>query len=235
MRLLFGKKSNTADHVFARKLFREYRRQSLPKVPSCERCNRKKSQLEHYLAAVLPFGGRHVDAAGTLESMVPGRLAKNPALRDCLLGGMQRAWTHEKGLLVPTISIPIDGQKVEQWLEFVVKGLASHHWNLLIPSDWKIMILPLTPEIHPVFARLRALRAADRVCSSIAAGAFSYEGVQGADNPLISIWEISLYGGVTVRGGEQTSSKYGALVGPEALFSRAEKRVRWHRRQPKPI
>jgi hypothetical protein len=37
-------------------------RSQIPQVPACIRCNRDKSDLEHYLTAVLLFGGRHANA-----------------------------------------------------------------------------------------------------------------------------------------------------------------------------
>ena len=229
-------KSDSVDHVFARKLLLESRRhRSDPKVPACKHCNERKSQLEHYVAAVLPFGGRHADAGDNLEGMVPGRLARNPALRASLIEGTQQAWERENGLLLPTMSIPLDWKKVEQWLMFVVKGLAWHHWNVLIPSNYSINVLPLIPQIDVVFARFRVPSAAKRVRQDVGVGTFSYEGAQGTDNPLISIWEFSLYGGVALRGAGQTSCKIGVMVVPESVINRAEKRAMWHKGSPTPI
>jgi hypothetical protein len=61
----------TMDHVFAREFFLPDRRPNLPKVPACAACNGAKSQLEHYLTAVLPFGGQHADGLAHLSEMVP--------------------------------------------------------------------------------------------------------------------------------------------------------------------
>lgn len=72
--------SETADHVFAREFFLLNQRDGLPKVPSCQQCNKEKSDLEHYLTALLPFGGRHENAKDNLKKMVPKRLKKNKKL-----------------------------------------------------------------------------------------------------------------------------------------------------------
>ncbi len=64
------------DHVFFRKLFLEEERKNLIKVPACDYCNTEKSKLEHYLANILGFGGRHPDAKENLESLIPPRLEK---------------------------------------------------------------------------------------------------------------------------------------------------------------
>ena len=62
-----GPSTAQGDHVFPRTFFLESKRGDLPKVPACKQCNDEKSRLEHYLATVLPFGGRHADASVNLE------------------------------------------------------------------------------------------------------------------------------------------------------------------------
>ena len=78
-----------ADHVFAREFFLIYDRNDLPKVPACSKCNRDKSEMEHYAVSVLPFGGRHATALVYLE-MVPKRLQRNPPLHRSLVEGRGR-------------------------------------------------------------------------------------------------------------------------------------------------
>lgn len=60
-------KSSTADHIFPREFFQIDKRADLPKVPACQKCNNEKSKLEHYLAAILPFGATHSDAKKELS------------------------------------------------------------------------------------------------------------------------------------------------------------------------
>lgn len=67
--------SETADHVFARKLFLLNKRSNLPTVPACKKYNTYKSALELYLMIVYSFGGPHTDASTTL-SMAEHKLAK---------------------------------------------------------------------------------------------------------------------------------------------------------------
>jgi hypothetical protein len=103
--------SSTADHVFARKFFVEMRRGDLPKVPACARCNGEKADLELYLTAVLPFGGRHADATENLSTLVPGRLAKNARLHRDLNRRRTKVWTKSaSGLAVPMLALPFDGR-----------------------------------------------------------------------------------------------------------------------------
>jgi hypothetical protein len=70
----------TGDHIFAREFFVLSARADLPQAPICSECNNEKSKLEHYLTAVLPFGGRHAHASENLAVQVPKRLEKNAKL-----------------------------------------------------------------------------------------------------------------------------------------------------------
>jgi|ERR1700722_1420649 len=66
--------ATTVDHVFSREFFLVEDRGYLPEAPACKACNDEKSRMEHYLTAVLPFGGRHDQA----RAMRP---------RDCVISG----------------------------------------------------------------------------------------------------------------------------------------------------
>ncbi|MBJ9939656.1 HNH endonuclease [Burkholderia multivorans] len=48
--------SDTGDHVIARAFFPALPARESPAVPACSSCNNAKSQLEHHLLTVLPFG-----------------------------------------------------------------------------------------------------------------------------------------------------------------------------------
>jgi hypothetical protein len=52
---------------------------------------REKSELEHDLTVVLPFGGRHPDAVANVSAMVPGRLRKNARLHKELAAGFEQS------------------------------------------------------------------------------------------------------------------------------------------------
>jgi hypothetical protein len=83
--------AESKDHVVGRKFFLEERRGNLPQVPSCKRCNNRKSELEAYLMTVLPFGAKNVDAVKILTKLVPPRLEKNAKLEQKLRKGYERS------------------------------------------------------------------------------------------------------------------------------------------------
>lgn len=222
--------AESGDHVFAREFFLREHRAGLPKVPACLQCNRDKSELEHYLTAVLPFGGRHRDARLTLEGMVPDRLAKNARLYRLLQQGRDGIWVPDAaGLQVPTMTIPFDGEKLERLFGLIARGLTWHHWQTLLGSDCTVQVLSLTKAGERFFEPYLRMRANVRVDETLAGGAVSYEGAQGTDNPQVTAWRISLYGGVLLADGEsrETCSKMGIFTGPTRIFESAERKAKW--------
>ena len=70
--------------------------------------------------------------------------------------------------------------------------------------------------------------AKGRAEGNIGDGALIYKGAQGVDNPQVSAWELSLYGGLKMIGedGKEITSTFGVLTGPAAIKQRAEDRHR---------
>lgn len=206
--------SEDGDHVVSRKFFLPGNRENLPKVPACKQCNNEKSKLEHYLTTVLPFGGRHVHAGRTLAEMTPPRLAKNNKLRHTIALGLKREFVLSNGgPWVPCMTIPIDAGAVERLFEFVVKGLAWHHWKLNLDAEHFVRVAFLTEKGRTIFQWLLAMGTRDRVQGNLGDGVFEYEGVQAKECPELTVWRMSLYR-AEVAGGPQTpwercSSAYG--------------------------
>ena len=192
--------SDTGDHVFPRELFLKDRRDNLPQVPACNKCNGNKSKLEHYLTAVLPFGGRHDDALPNLGNMVPLRLKNNQKLHRQIAAGVTRELlSHPSGLLIPTTAIPFDAEKLEKLFVFVVKGLMWHHWNVLLGSDCGVQVSIPGAMQKPFYEKLFQHRAKARLDEDLGNGTVKYVSAQGIDKPIISVWKFSLYGAYTWR------------------------------------
>lgn len=193
--------SVTGDHVFAREFFLPSRRNELPQVPTCDRCNNEKSKLEHYLTAVLPFGGRHRDALESLTTLVPKRLARNEKLHRHLATRKNDVWTLENGFYQKTTAIPVAPESIERLFSLIARGLAWHHWNLYLTEEHELKALILTSYGQDIFERcVFSLNAAQRVQISLGEGAVQYEGVQATDCPHITIWRFTMYGGQTMAG-----------------------------------
>jgi hypothetical protein len=225
--------ANSRDHVFAREFFLPNARYNAPVVPACSDCNNEKAKLEHYLTAVLPFGGRHKDAGDNLAQMVPKRLKRNINLHQEIAKSRQTIWVKENGLLVPAMSIGVDFQQVQQLFKLIIQALCWLHFGIyLSPDDHFVTVLALNERGERMFDR-RFFRAnvAQRVTSNIADGAFVYEGVQGVDNPAVTIWRLQVYGGMSF-GGDQSqpgnaATVIGGMTGPRRVLTYAQLRARF--------
>lgn len=196
--------SSTGDHIFAREFFLENKRGSLPQVPACKACNNKKSGLEHYLTSVLPFGGQHSDSMENLSSMVPKRLRKNKALHEKLCSGMRRDWFEtESGIIAKTTSIPIDFDKIEMLIDYIVRGLCWENMHVQLLKKDMLKVKAATKAEDEFFRNnIFNLKVKYRVEKNLGDGTVSYEGIQDIDDPKLTVWRIKLYGGIQLGGDE---------------------------------
>jgi hypothetical protein len=156
-------------------------------------------------------------------------VAKNQRLRRELARATSRVWTREpSGLVVRALKVPIDGEKIEKLAGFIVRGLMWHHWNIVLGPDCFVDVLSLTERGEAFFDRYRRMRASDRVRGDIGNGALVYQGAQGTDNPKVSVWELSIYGGAKMAGadGADLTSKFGVMTGPQSIKHRADACIR---------
>jgi hypothetical protein len=186
--------SVTADHVFAREFFLGCDRANLPKVPACTICNNKKSELEHYLTAVLPFGARHEAAYENLSKMVPRRLNKNLRLKRFIQShwrGIKDAKRNDGNY---KMILPIQSQKVLQLFDYIVRGLTVYHWEQYLDHNVIVDIYPVTDAGEKMCEELLNSKAENRVTNDLGNGTIIYEGAQGLDYPQLTVWRIEMYG-----------------------------------------
>lgn len=189
--------STSPDHVFAREFFLPSERSDLPQVPACDACNRSKARLEHHLTAVLPFGGQHPAAKKNLETLVPGRLAKNLKLHRALASGSKQVWLKEDDALYQrSMSLPIAASTLVDFFSLVVRGLVWFHWKVLLTQGHVVDTLVLTDAGESFFDNVLSMKAAERVTVDLGNSTVQYEGVQGMDDPSFTAWRISMYGGI---------------------------------------
>jgi hypothetical protein len=188
--------SETADHVVARQFALERQRDGLPKVPACRRCNGEKSALETYLTTVLPFGGMHDDASEMLQSMVEKRLEKNPRLtRELSAGQTYRIERVVNGVLIPSMTIPLDHEPLRQLYEYIARGLAFVRWGLLLPPETCIVHAEfLSSAGQGLFLQLFGLGMQQRVSDDFGNGLFVYEAGMAKEPNELTVWRMSLYG-----------------------------------------
>ncbi len=182
-----GAEASTSDHAVARKFFLVERRDNLPQVPACWKCNNRKSQLESYLMTVLPFGGKHPDAGKHLATLVPARLEKNQKLRRKLARGLDRSGG---------TSIPFDGKQLEEYLEMVARALAWKHYGIQLGEGHSAIASMFRDGADEAFAELRAGRFTNEVRGDLGEQTFMYVGSQLHSNPEVTMWRFWFYGGI---------------------------------------
>lgn len=213
--------SKTDDHIFAAKFFLERDRLELPKAPCCRVCNGNKSTLEHYLTAVLPFGGRHEQAAENLTTAVPGRLEGNHKLARNISSTMNRAWLKEgDGIYQRTSTMSFDSGKLRGLLVFIGRGLAWHHWGVYLSQTDVVDVMFLTDLQSAVFpTNLRPENFPVTVRGTVGNGTFTYEGMQAREPLNLTVWKVVMYGGILLSDdGEsapaETRSQWWIITGP---------------------
>jgi hypothetical protein len=196
-----------------------------PCAPSCRRCNAEKADLERYVTAVAPFGGRHRDALTNLQQNGERRLAKNLPIARSLRLRRSHDWVKHGGLWVQPGEVEFDWQRLEHLCAFIAKGLAWHHWGVLLGDNCFVDVYrPLIGRPRQVFQQLRRLRGT-RLTGAVGGDTFTYSGAQGTDNTVITVWEMRLYGGL--RSTTDPNGLIGIMTGPKHVRDRAAQRARW--------
>jgi hypothetical protein len=208
--------STTADHVIARGFFPLDLRANLPKVGACQECNHKKSKLEHALTAVMPFGAQHGRAKEALLA-VERMLARNKSLHRLITLGFRSVFRSINGSpWVQETTVPFDGGSLELLGEYIVKGLAHHHWGLDLGVDTYVRASFLTAEGAAAFDQFFAGNTEGRVVNDLGEGVFRYEGIQSAKDVNVTLWKMSIYGaeigGDPLLVGQRASLIYGVSV-----------------------
>lgn len=192
--------SATGDHVFAREFFPLDARENLPKVPACQRCNNEKSKLEHYLTAVLPFGGNMAASSRILSEMVPGRLARNAKLHQHLAKNQGSILINRRGVVQMALTVPIEADQLQGLFRYIVRGLAAHHFETILPTDYFVGVGILTGFGESLVGPMLQRNGRAKVQGSVGGGVFKYAGVQAVDDASLTVWCFKAYGGVTFGG-----------------------------------
>lgn len=205
--------STGPDHVIARQFFPQGVRPDIPKVPACDPCNRRKSELEAYFTALLPFGSNHPSGQAVLIEDVQRRLNKNRKLARELKFLAGYSWgENESGLIVPTLELPVDEALLEELFSMICQGLLFHHYGTRIREDYFVKVGALTEHGETVFKQQHFPTTKGNVWNDLGPGTFQYIGKQGVDYPELSMWLMRFYAGVTLAD-KNSSSKSMCFVG----------------------
>lgn len=191
--------STTADHVFPREFFQKEQRDMLPKVPSCDKCNNEKSQLEHYLLSVLPFGATHQNAHKALSIDVKRRLENNKKLHDKIKKGIgYKQISNGDGNLEKRLTVELDSNILHEFAGFIGRGLIWHHWDRYLPLNCSFKTFTPSPTGMEFISGLFNLSSTLRVDNKLGNNTVRYKGVMSEIDDGLSVWAIQMLGGITV-------------------------------------
>lgn len=189
-----GAVATTEDHLFARSFFPVEQRANPIKVPACARCNKDKSDLEHYLSVIVPMGSAneaiHADFAPRFKS----RLDKDRALERELMRGLER---HPATNGRPGQSfMHLRGGYLENYAGWLVRGLLAHHFGVIggyvIRSDIiRLEALPIVDQL--LLEQEELLMVVDGELPGV-----RYRGGVAKVDPRSSTWYVFLHGGLRV-------------------------------------
>lgn len=203
--------AESSDHAVGRNFFLVERRDNLPQVPACEKCNNEKSKFENYLMIVLPFGAKHKDAKANLLKLVQPRLENkaNAKLLRKLQAGYARSGS---------TSIPLDHEPLEKLFAMIAKALAWRHFGVRLEEGYSATASVFTNEGEAWVSGMLA-SGEPRVSGNLGEGTFTFEGVQSKRYPELTVWRFQIYGGVDFGGDPNV---YGAASLAVAVTGRLE-------------
>jgi hypothetical protein len=192
--------STAGEHVISRQFFLEQDRRNLPKVPSCDRCNTLKSDLEKYALTVLPLGSRHPDAKVYSDANLRRRLDHNKSINQRLaLEPIDRWEQQASGLLLPVSSIEIEQQKITSLFEYIVRGLFVYHWHEVLNMKWFPHVAVIKPDAEAlVFTRViqKMGTPLHTLQGNLGRSTLTYWGIRGSTSRWFSAWQFTLFGGL---------------------------------------
>jgi len=197
--------AESKDHTVARSFFLVERRDNLPQVLACKRCNNLKSKLENYLMIVLPFGAKHPDAKRNLEELVRPRLENERNAK--LYRKLQRDYERSGGQFISFNHKPLD-----ELFAMVAKALAWQHFGVRIGKEHSAVASLFMNEGWPGFEQLMAAGKLTPP-GDLGNGTFRYQGSQGPQYPEQTLWRFEVYGGVDFGGTAGRSSLVMAATG----------------------
>lgn len=147
-----GNLADTQEHIPAKQLFKGLTKESLITVPSCQKCNQGYQKDEDFFRQF--FSGMLMDrskyAQQLMENEVTRSIKRKPALARQMFSQMKLVEVYTKtGIYLGKQTMykvsNSDKSRINKVVEKIIKGLFYHHFQQLLPEDWIIRIIWITP------------------------------------------------------------------------------------------
>lgn len=196
-----------SEHVLGKKMFAEADRADLPQVPACPKCNNEKSKLEERLSyywALAQFSDRKEHTERKLKQNHPEVRRIKETAHDVLT---------PEGFVEFAIGDATSHQLVEQWIDFIVRGLHRFHFEQVVPSTHECTFVSVT-ELPDEFMDLLSPLKIQRF------GPFLYKVIPIQPPEIGSIWLFDLLGYSFADNGNQISGAHLAFLQSAESFNR---------------
>ena len=118
---------------------------------------------------------------------------------------MKPAWLREDGGIYQRTSVvDFDGDKLIDLLKYVGRGLAWHHWKVYLRPHDEVSVMFVKDVGTVLFQSLLArMHPQHQIDENLGKGTILYRGLQAPDPPELTVWTISMYGGVVLSDDRQ--------------------------------
>lgn len=150
-----GKPADTKEHIPPKQFFKGPTDKPLITVPSCSSCNagfqKDEDFFRQFYASMLM--ARSPEAKRLMEGEISRSILRTPALGLQMFSQMKLidAYTKSglyKGKMTMYTVSNSDKTRIDRVVTKVIKGLFFHEFNQIMPKDWIIKIIWITPQVE---------------------------------------------------------------------------------------
>jgi hypothetical protein len=219
-----GGESASKDHVIARTFFTVKHRSNIPIVPSCMKCNNKKSSLKNYISTIFLMA-RHgdPDPEGSVNEFMR-RLDKNKKLARQILPKMKLTlFPTPSGMQAPLPTMPFDGEKYENLLLYIIKGLTYHHFGIGCYGAVDAIVSFHGMDKNKLYAPL-GLPDRATIERILGDGQFTYRTYQAPAVPELILWDLNMFYGPKLYADTRPTHNVLAVTGAYDFIERNRQR-----------
>lgn len=196
---LCGVPATTYDHIPPKSLFPKDFQYKGVKVPACKNCNNATSKDDEYLRDTFAMTGwnkeaRQVFLEGVRPSyMRPYAMMQSVTKHQRILNSMAKInLKTPNGLFLKKVTaMKMKGDRIENTLRKIVKGIYFHHYKKSIPDSYTLKVY-----FQPIDIGAELLKEAKKK-GALNAGrygnTFSYMGFVTREDEFVGVWWLSFY------------------------------------------